>query len=62
MFFLLFQKGGPLSAVPMVLAGGAALMAIVGILFLKEPATMIRVSGILLSLLGLFLLRYSPTR
>jgi bacterial/archaeal transporter family protein len=62
MFFLLFQKGGPLSAVPMVLAGGAALMAIVGILFLKEPATMIRVSGILLSLLGLFLLRYSPTK
>jgi transporter family protein len=59
MFFLLFQKGGPLSAVPMVLAGGAALMAIVGILFLKEPATMLRVSGIVLSLLGLFLLRYS---
>jgi transporter family protein len=59
MFFLLFQKGGPVSAVPMVLAGGAALMAIVGILFLKEPATMMRVSGIVLSLLGLFLLRYS---
>jgi transporter family protein len=62
MFFLLFQKGGPLSAVPMVLAGGAALMAVVGILFLKEPATITRVSGILLSLLGLFLLRYSPTK
>jgi bacterial/archaeal transporter family protein len=59
MFFLLFQKGGPLSAVPMVLAGGAALMAVVGILFLKEPASLIRVSGIVLSLLGLFLLRYS---
>jgi transporter family protein len=59
MFFLLFQKGGPLSAVPMVLAGGAALMAVVGILFLKEPATVMRVSGIVLSLLGLFLLRYS---
>src|SRR2546427_11757619 len=29
-FFILFQKGGPLSAVPMVLAGGAALMGIVG--------------------------------
>src|SRR6476469_7713874 len=28
-FFLLFQKGGPLSAVPMILAGGAALMAVV---------------------------------
>jgi transporter family protein len=61
-FFLLFQKGGPLSAVPMVLAGGAALMAIVGILFLKEPAGLIRLSGILLSLLALFLLRYSPTK
>jgi len=61
-FFLLFQKGGPLSAVPMVLAGGAALMAVVGILFFREPATLIRVSGILLSLLGLFLLRYAPAK
>lgn len=61
-FFLLFQKGGPLSAVPMVLAGGAALMAAIGILFFKEPATLIRVSGIVLSLLGLFLLRYSPAK
>lgn len=41
-FFLLFQKGGPLSAVPMVLAAGAALMAFIGILFFKEPATLIR--------------------
>ena len=32
-FFLLFQKGGPLSAVPAILAGGAAIMAIAGILF-----------------------------
>ncbi len=59
MFFLLFQKGGPLSAVPMVLAGGAALMAFVGILFFKEPPTLFRVLGIVLSLTGLFLLRYS---
>src|SRR5215210_476660 len=59
-FFLLFQKGGPLSAVPMILAGGAALMAIVGILFFKEPVSITRVSGIVLSLLGLFLLRYTP--
>jgi bacterial/archaeal transporter family protein len=58
-FFLLFQKGGPLSAVPMVLAGGAALMGIIGILFLKEPASWIRLLGITLSILGLFLLRYS---
>src|SRR5213594_3547054 len=39
LFFLLFQKGGPLSAVPMVLAGGAALMALVGIVFFKEQAS-----------------------
>jgi bacterial/archaeal transporter family protein len=46
----------------MVLAGGAALMAVVGILFFREPATLIRVSGIVLSLLGLFLLRYAPAK
>src|SRR6266513_294978 len=56
-FFLLFQKGGPLSAVPMVLAGGAALMAIAGILFFKEPAAWPRLLGIVLALAGLFLLR-----
>src|SRR5437588_4133137 len=32
-FFLLFQKGGPLLAVPAILAGGAAIMAMAGILF-----------------------------
>jgi transporter family protein len=36
-FFLLFQKGGPLSSVPAILAGGAAIMAIAGILFFREP-------------------------
>ena len=61
LFFLLFQKGGPLSAVPMVLAGGAALMALSGILFMKEPASWPRLLGIALSILGLFLLRYSPS-
>lgn len=59
-FFLLFQKGGPLSAVPMILAGGAAIMAIAGILIFKEPAHWARVLGIVLSLAGLFLLRYKP--
>jgi transporter family protein len=37
-FFLLFQKGGPLSSVPAILAGGAAMMAIAGMLFFREPA------------------------
>jgi bacterial/archaeal transporter family protein len=57
LFFLLFQKGGPLSAVPMILAGGAALMAVVGIFFFREPASLSRVLGIVLSIIGLFLLR-----
>src|SRR3954471_21235576 len=56
-FFLLFQKGGPLSAVPMILAGGASLMAVVGIFFFKESASWPRVLGIVLSIAGLFLLR-----
>ena len=56
-FFVLFQRGGPLSAVPMILAGGAAIMAIVGIAFFREPAAMPRLIGIVLALTGLFLLR-----
>ena len=52
-FFVLFQKGGPLSAVPMILA----IMAIAGILFFKEPASPLRLFGIVLALAGLFLLR-----
>src|SRR5881392_1734614 len=57
LFFLLFQKGGPLSAVPMILAGGAALMAVVGIIFFRESASPPRLLGIALALAGLFLLR-----
>src|SRR5260370_15884711 len=34
-FFLLFQKGGPLSAVPAILPGRAAMMAIAGLLFFR---------------------------
>jgi transporter family protein len=57
LFFLLFQKGGPLSAVPMVLAGGAALMAVVGILFFRESPSWQRILGVVLSIAGLFILR-----
>lgn len=56
-FFVLFQRGGPLSAVPMILAGGAAIMAIVGIVFFREPASLPRLLGIVLAVTGLFLLR-----
>lgn len=58
LFFVLFQKGGPLSAVPMILAGGAALMAVAGIVFFKEPVTFGRLAGVAMALAGLFLLRY----
>ena len=56
-FFLLFQRGGPLSAVPAILAGGAAIMAVAGIACFQEPASWQRLLGITLSIAGLFLLR-----
>jgi transporter family protein len=56
-FFLLFQKGGPLSSVPAILAGGAAIMAIVGILFFRDPLSWQRIAGVAFAIIGLFLLR-----
>src|SRR5205085_8133724 len=56
-FFLLFQKGGPLSAVPMILAGGAALMALAGLFFFHEKPTAARLLGVAMAIAGLFLLR-----
>jgi EamA-like transporter family. len=56
-FFLLFQKGGPLSSVPAILAGGAAIMAIIGILFFREAASWQRIVGVAFAIIGLFLLR-----
>lgn len=56
-FFRLFQRGGPLSAVPAILAGGAALMAVAGLIFFREPPTTRRIAGIVFSLLGLWLVR-----
>jgi len=55
--FLLFQKGGPLSAVPAILAGGAAIMAIAGILFFHETPSWQRLAGVAFAIIGLFLLR-----
>jgi len=56
-FFLLFQRGGPLSAVPAILAGGAAIMAVAGVVFFHEPASWQRMLGVALAITGLFLLR-----
>jgi transporter family protein len=55
-FFLLFQKGGPLSSVPAILAGGAAIMAVAGILFFREPPSWQRIVGIAFAVIGLFFL------
>jgi bacterial/archaeal transporter family protein len=56
-FFLLFQRGGPLSSVPVILAGGAAIMAVSGIIFFREPASWQRLLGIALAIVGLLLFR-----
>src|SRR5438105_15162492 len=56
-FFLLFQRGGPLSVVPAILAGGAAIMAIAGILFFREAPSWQRIIGVAFAIIGLFLLR-----
>jgi transporter family protein len=56
-FFLLFQNRGPLSAVPAILAAGAAIMAIAGILFFHEAPSWQRLLGVAFAILGLFLLR-----
>jgi bacterial/archaeal transporter family protein len=57
-FFLLFQRGGPLSAVPVILAGGAAIMAVAGVVFFQEPLSWQRVLGVAFAIAGLFLLRW----
>jgi len=57
-FFLLFQRGGPLSAVPAILAGGAAIMAVAGIVFFHEPVSWQRLLGVVLAIAGLMLLKH----
>jgi transporter family protein len=41
----------------MVLAGGAALMAVAGVAFFREPASWPRLLGVALSIVSLMLLR-----
>ena len=53
-FSHLFQKGGPLSEVPMILARDASLRAVVSIFFFKESASWTRALGIIASIVGLF--------
>ena len=59
LFFLLFAAGGPLSAVPGVLAVGATIMVVSGILIFHETLTWERSLGIALSIAGILLLKRS---
>ena len=62
LFFLLFQAGGPLSAVPAILAGGAAIMALAAILFFGEQASTRRLVSIALAITALYLLMKTEPR
>ena len=57
LFFLLFKRNAPLSAVPAILAVGLAVMVIAGVLFFKEKLNVSKIAGIVLSIAGLFLLK-----
>jgi len=59
LFFLLFQAGGPLGAVPGVLAFGSAIMVIAGLLIFHEPLSRDRMLGVLLSIAAIWLLQRS---
>ncbi len=56
-FFLLFQKGAPLLAAPIVLAGGSAIMVLAGITFLNEEVSLQRLAGIAMAVASMFSLR-----
>jgi len=57
LFFLMFQREAPLSAVPAVLAAGAGIMAVAGFVLFREPVTWQKVAGLALSVAALFLLK-----
>ena len=58
LFFLMFQKGAPLLAAPIVLAGGSAIMALVAILYFKETLSLQRMIGLASAIVAIFLLRH----
>src|SRR5262245_50229493 len=56
-FFQMFQRGGPLSAVPMVLAVGSTIMVVAGVVLFHEVLSWRHLLGIGLSIAALFLLK-----
>ncbi|MBL7101049.1 MAG: hypothetical protein ISS23_03790 [Nanoarchaeota archaeon] len=58
LYFVIFSRGGELSiAGPLVLVGGVLLMALAGIIFFQEKVSFIKLSGITLGLISLWLLK-----
>lgn len=58
LYFVIFSRGGELStAGPLVLVGGVLLMAVAGIVFFKEEVSFIKLTGIVLGLISLWMLK-----
>jgi bacterial/archaeal transporter family protein len=57
LFFLMFQREAPLSAVPAVLAAGSAIMAVAGWTVFGEGISWQKVLGLALSVAALILLK-----
>lgn len=54
--FLTFSKFGVTKATPFIYIGALSLVFIFGVIFLKETLTSLKILGLLLSFVGLFLL------
>ncbi|MDP2908023.1 MAG: EamA family transporter [Nanoarchaeota archaeon] len=60
LYFYIFSHGGELSiAGPLVLVGGVLLMAVAGIIFFKEKVSLIKIVGITLGIISLWMLKSS---
>lgn len=60
LYFVIFSRGGELSiAGPLVLVGGVLLMAVAGIVFFKEKVSFIKMAGIVLGVISLWMLKSS---
>lgn len=58
LYFVIFSQGGELSiAGPLVLVGGVLLMALAGIIFFQEKISFMKVAGIILGLISLWMLK-----
>ncbi|MDP2909357.1 MAG: hypothetical protein Q8N77_06140 [Nanoarchaeota archaeon] len=60
LYFVIFSRGGELSiAGPMVLVGGVLLMAVAGIVFFKEHVSFLKLAGLVLGVVSLWMLKSS---